>query len=324
MNASSNNTPRVTVVMPCYNADATIAASIASIQAQTLEQWELIVVDDGSRDGSRHTVSQLSAEDQRIRLFAQHNAGPAVARNRGVAMARGKIVAFLDSDDIWAPDHLERAIAMIDTDTKLGVAFAPCQHMTADGRPTGHFTRSWPKGVAMADILACNPTATCSSLVVRKDVFATAGDMRADMVHAEDQEWLFRVARAGWSIRSHERATVGYRASPHGLSSDVARMYQGWCTFIDHARGLEPTLVARELPTASASMHLYYARRMIRDGTFGLDVLGHIATAIVTAPAHALRQPKTTFGAAGLAIAGAISPKLAIGISTGLRSTRHA
>jgi len=324
MTAASNKKPRVTVVMPCYNADATIAASIASIQAQTCEDWELIVVDDGSRDGSRHTVSLLSAEDKRIRLFIQKNAGPATARNRGVAMARGDIVAFLDSDDIWTPDHLKLTLAMIEADAKLGVAFAPCQHMTADGRPTGHVTRSWPNGVVMADILCCNPTATCSSLLVRKDVFATAGDMRADMVHAEDQEWLFRVARSGWSIRSHERATVGYRASPQGLSSDIERMQQGWRTFIDHARGLEPTLVARELPTASASMHLYYARRMIRDGTFGLNVLGHIATAIMKAPAHALRQPKTTFGAAGLAITGAISPKLATGISTAWRTTSHA
>ncbi len=324
MNASSNRAPRVTVVMPCYNANATIAASIASIQAQTFQDWELIVIDDGSHDASRHTVLKLAADDKRIRLFIQKNSGPAAARNRGVAMAYASIIAFLDSDDLWTPDHLALAVAMIQADETLGVAFAPCQHMTAAGLPTGHFTRSWVNGVTVADILACNPTATCSSLVVRKDVFATAGDMRADMVHAEDQEWLFRVARSGWAIRSHDRATVEYRSSPHGLSSNVERMYQGWCTFIEHARQLEPTLVARALPTASASMHLYYARRLARDGTFGLPLLRHVATAIAKAPGWTLRQPKATFGTAGLAVAGAISPKLAAEILAGWGKTNHA
>jgi glycosyltransferase involved in cell wall biosynthesis len=316
--------PRVTIVMPSYNAAKTIGQSIESIQLQTFVAWELIVVDDGSKDGSTRIVRGHAERDSRIRLLSQANAGPAVARNNGVAAARADIVAFLDSDDIWQPDHLTLAIEMLDASARLGVAFAPCEHLTPTAAPTGQTTRAWCSGVNAGDILACNPTATCSSLVVRKAVFETAGLMRADMVHAEDQEWLFRVAHAGWEIRSHATPTVGYRASPRGLSSNVERMYAGWLTFLDHARALDPRLVERAYPSAATSMHLYYARRLLRDGAYGLRPLRHVLQAVALSPIDALRKPITVFGAAALAVVGSVSPNVAAGLFSKAGKLKHA
>ena len=100
--------PLLTVIMPSYNAERFIAESIESVLAQTVEDWELIVVDDASSDGTLDIVAEFQRRDSRIRLVAEDaNHGPADARNRGLDQARGDLIAFLDSDDSYLPDHFE-------------------------------------------------------------------------------------------------------------------------------------------------------------------------------------------------------------------------
>lgn len=98
-----NATPRVSVVIPCYNAERYIAATLRSVLAQDAGPMEVIVVDDGSRDGS---VALVRAQFPEVRLIEQANAGVAAARNRGIGAARGEWVAFVDADDIWLPGKL--------------------------------------------------------------------------------------------------------------------------------------------------------------------------------------------------------------------------
>lgn len=103
--------PRVSIVMPTYNRRDTIDRAIESVQAQRFDDWELVIVDDGSTDGTRDVVEKL---DPRIRLVVQKNQGVAGARNTGLAAARGDLIAFLDSDDAWTPHHLRLATAFFD------------------------------------------------------------------------------------------------------------------------------------------------------------------------------------------------------------------
>ncbi|CCG96001.1 glycosyltransferase family 2 protein [Marinobacter nauticus] len=107
--------PRVSVVMPAYNASAFIAETIQSVLGQSVEDWELIVVDDCSTDNTREVVTALSNEDSRIRLIAleKNFGGPAGPRNVGVKAARADLVAFLDSDDIWHPEKLRLQLEVI-------------------------------------------------------------------------------------------------------------------------------------------------------------------------------------------------------------------
>ncbi len=303
---------RVCVVMPAYNAEATVAHSIAAVQQQPFDDWELVVVDDGSADRTHRIVSAAAALDPRIRIIAQANAGPSAARNRGVAANRADYIAFLDSDDGWTSEHLAVTVAMLDAQPRLGIAFAPSRIMSETMQDTGRRTRSWPEGARPADILAGNPTATCSSLVVRREVFDEVGGMRTDMVHAEDQEWLFRVAAAGWQIKSTRLATVLYRTSPRGLSSDVARMLAGWRMAIEHARQIAPLLVAAELPRATAMMQLYCARRVLRSGRPGLTVLEHIVAAFRASPRTMLLEvPRRSFASLLLALTSRVASAVA-------------
>ncbi len=107
-------TPLVSVVTPVHNGAAFIRETIASVQAQTWGDWELLVVDDASEDDSAEVVEALAAEDERIRLFRlERNGGAAVARNTAIAAARGRYIAFLDGDDLWLPHKLDRQLAFM-------------------------------------------------------------------------------------------------------------------------------------------------------------------------------------------------------------------
>jgi glycosyltransferase involved in cell wall biosynthesis len=114
--------PRVSVVIPLYNKADSIRAAVTSALGQSFTDIELIVVNDGSTDGS--TAALASVEDHRLTLVAQENAGPGAARNRGLREARGEYVAFLDADDEWEPGYLQLAVSRLDTHPECAASVA--------------------------------------------------------------------------------------------------------------------------------------------------------------------------------------------------------
>ena len=108
------NTPLVSIVMPCYQAEATVGRTVDSILAQTMPDFELIAVDDGSTDGTGALLDALAAQDARIRVIHQQNGGVACARNAGMAAARGRWLAFADADDLLLPDALFHLLSLDD------------------------------------------------------------------------------------------------------------------------------------------------------------------------------------------------------------------
>ncbi|MCK4822126.1 glycosyltransferase family 2 protein, partial [bacterium] len=102
--------PVVSIVMPLYNKRSYVRRAIESIQQQTFSDWELIIVDDGSTDGS---TAEIPLNDKKIRLLQQENAGPASARNRGIREARGEFITFLDADDVYYPHKLEEEMILL-------------------------------------------------------------------------------------------------------------------------------------------------------------------------------------------------------------------
>jgi teichuronic acid biosynthesis glycosyltransferase TuaG len=104
----------VSVIMPVFNAEETVARAVASVQAQDYPDWELVLIEDGSSDGSADLCADLAAADPRIRILRQpRNSGAAVARNSGLKIARGRYIAFLDADDEWLPEKLSCQLAFM-------------------------------------------------------------------------------------------------------------------------------------------------------------------------------------------------------------------
>lgn len=122
--------PEISIIMPCYNAVPYLPQSVASVLAQTYSDWELIAVDDGSSDG---TLTWLQAQtDPRVRIHAQSNHGVSAARNAGLNLSHGRYVAFLDADDTWAPNFLEKMVAALETRSDAVLAYCGWQNL---GRP---------------------------------------------------------------------------------------------------------------------------------------------------------------------------------------------
>ena len=147
--------PLVSVITPAHNAAAFLQAAIDSVRVQTLTSWEMVIVDDGSRDATADIIIRAAETDARIRLFRHPRAlGAAAARNRAIKEARGRYIAFLDADDVWYPQKLERQIGFM---RQEGVAFSYGTYDLIDesGRVTGRYCP--PLRVTYRDLLK-----TCS------------------------------------------------------------------------------------------------------------------------------------------------------------------
>lgn len=258
-------TPRVSVIIPCCNAERTIGETLASAASQTLRMIEIIVVDDGSHDRSAEIVSEFAMTDRRVVLHRQSNGGVSAARNRGIAMSRAPVIAFLDADDLWLPEALAAHIDHLDARPEVGASFARIRFMNHDGTETSTISTGRIEDLKPQHLLCENPTSTTSTWVVRRAIFDDVGGFDETLNHAEDQEFLFRMlALSSWKLSGLDRVLVHYRANANGLSSDFSYMEGGWRQLMSRARHHAPDLVATYEARATAVMMRYLARRAIR------------------------------------------------------------
>ncbi len=262
--------PTVSVIMPVYNGARFINQTIESVLNQTFTDFELLIIDDGSIDNTLEIANQYALGDRRIQVFSHPNQGVSVTRNRGIKSTKGKLIAFLDADDIWSPDKLAAHIKHFQAHPNLAVSFSRVEFISIDGSRTGQVSTSRLFHLQPEDFLYENPTTTMSNPIARAEVFAEVGGFAEDMSYSEDLEWLFRVIchqRQGlppWQIEGIDRILVYYRASPSGLSASLYRMESGWDLLIDRARGYAPDLVKQHYALARAVHLRYLARRAFR------------------------------------------------------------
>lgn len=159
--------PLVSIITPVYKAEKFIRETIQSVQEQTYENWEMILVNDVSPDKSVDIINEEATRDSRIRLLhLEENSGAAIARNTAINAAKGKFIAFLDSDDYWHPEKLERQIQyMIERD--LPFSFTAYEIMTEDGTKTGKIVRV-PEQIDYEGLLR-NTIIGCLTVVLDKE-----------------------------------------------------------------------------------------------------------------------------------------------------------
>ncbi|MEM9571310.1 MAG: glycosyltransferase family 2 protein [Pseudomonadota bacterium] len=285
--------PAVSIVMPAYNAAGTIAASVRSVQAQTLKNWELIIVDDGSSDGTAKAALALAKEDKRICVVQRCNRGPSTARNAGVDLARGYVLAFLDSDDFWAGDRLSGMLKTFRDNPKAGVLFSRTRFLDAETLQPGTLTRHRNRLTA-ADLMAENALCSTSNIVCFKSVFVESGGFKVGLHHAEDQDWLLRIALEDrWEIRGVDEEWFFYRSAPNSQSADLEAMRAGWHRMVEAASDLFPEIAPRAARRAFGPIHRQLARRALRMGRTG-DAIKYLFIALSRDPFMILRQPKRT------------------------------
>ncbi len=207
--------PLVSVVMPAYNAAATITAAIHSVLRQTYPQWELIVVDDGSTDG---TARRVLAFGDRVRYLRQEHLGPGAARNRGVAEARGHVVAFLDADDLWLPEKLERQMTVLRQEPTLDAVQCGAYLVSDALEVIEHRRCRQGRDTYLDALLFRNMPALASTLLARKPCLEAIGGFSTD----REEVWDFgcRLLRRH-RLRSLPESLVLYRQHAGNRSHDL-------------------------------------------------------------------------------------------------------
>jgi glycosyltransferase involved in cell wall biosynthesis len=187
--------PRVSVVIPTYNRRHGVVEAIDSVLAQTVADFEILVIDDGSADGTPELLHERYGDEPRVRVHIKENGGTASARNRGIELASGAFIAFLDSDDLYVPSFLERQVQALDSHPKAAMAIC-------DAKYEGGWRPSWTTILARApapqDIqqMCDGAWALPIQLLVRADV-ATALMFDLSVKIVEDTEFFFRFFLAG-------------------------------------------------------------------------------------------------------------------------------
>lgn len=205
--------PTVSVIIPLYNKQRELPAAIRSILAQSFTDWEAVVVDDGSTDGSVEVLRQFS--DPRIRLVSQANAGVAAARNHGIAEARAGLVAFLDADDEWMPDYLETMIALARKYPEAVIYGSNYQFRGPKGdlSPTILNRMPFDDGIGLLtnyfEVASCShPPLWTSAVMARREALLRIGGFPVGVRSGEDLLTWARLAMLG---------PVAYDMQPHAI-----------------------------------------------------------------------------------------------------------
>jgi glycosyltransferase involved in cell wall biosynthesis len=186
--------PRVSVVIPNYNCARFLPETLESVFAQTCGDLEVIVVDDGSTDGSQEV---LKAFTDRVRIIHQENQGVSAARNRGIRESRGEFIAFLDADDLWHPEKLAKQLQLFENPA-VGLVHCAVEYVDEQNRPLGtNFTGR--RGRVLKAIALLQGTVVLaggSTAVVRREAFEKVGGFDRDMSTAADWDMWRRIACA--------------------------------------------------------------------------------------------------------------------------------
>ncbi|HVN21466.1 MAG TPA: glycosyltransferase family A protein [Dongiaceae bacterium] len=264
----------VSVVIPAYNAADCIGRAVESVLAQTLTDYEIIVVNDGSPD-TEQLEAVLKPYASRIRYYKQENRGPSAARNRGTTVARGRYVGFLDADDTWLPEHLATQVSFLEGDPGLGLVYSDSV-LLREGVVVGRtFEReSQVLPVTFESLLEELCTVSLSTAVAKRVDLIDAGLFDERFVRSEDFDLWLRMAYRGTRMTHHSGANVRRTLSPGGLSSNEYLMR---CARVEVLQKVGATmslsqaqkaLLAKRLEIAQAAVNLDRMKLLMDRGEF--------------------------------------------------------
>jgi glycosyltransferase involved in cell wall biosynthesis len=205
--------PEISVIIPAYNASRTVGATVDSVLAQSFADFELLVIDDGSQDETGDVVAER--DDPRVNCVRTENGGVSAARNRGLELARGSYVAFLDADDAWEPTKLERQHGTMSERPEVGLCFASTQHVGDDLRPIALHPAPQRSDYSEGNIIA----GSASSVMARTSAIQEAGPFDPRLSLCADWDMWLRMSVITRFLGVDEPLVL-YRTVPGTMSGD--------------------------------------------------------------------------------------------------------
>lgn len=218
----------VSIVTPVYNSEKFISYTIESVINQTYQNWEMIIVDDCSRDDSANIIEKYCLADTRIKYIKlEKNSGAAVARNVGIDISKGRFIAFLDSDDLWEPEKLEKQIKFME-ENKIGFSFTSYRLIDEEGNDLNKVI-TVPSKVNYDDLLK-NTIIGCLTVVIDKNII---GDFRMPLVRAgQDTATWLSILRRGFEAYGINEPLARYRKVNGSISSNkIKALKRTWNTY---------------------------------------------------------------------------------------------
>lgn len=248
--------PLVSIIIPVYNGEKTIKATIESVLQQTFKDFEIIVIDDGSHDSTLDVINNL--KDERLRVFSYSNAGVSKSRNRGLALAKGEFISFLDADDLWTPDKLETQWKALQDNSQAAVAYSWSDWIDESGhllRSGGHITAN---GQVFEQLLVRDFIESGSNPLIRRQALDEVGEFDSSVTPAEDWDMWLRLA-ARYEFVAVPCVQILYRVSPLTASFNVWKMEAGSLRVIERAFAQAPEFLQRLKKEILASRYKYLA-----------------------------------------------------------------
>jgi glycosyltransferase involved in cell wall biosynthesis len=227
--------PKVSVIIPAYNAMQYLPDTVSSVLRQTFINFELLIINDGSSDNIKEWVINLT--DERVKLISQQNQGVSVARNIGISQAQGEYIAFLDADDLWYATKLEKQVRFLDNNPTIGLVHSWMAVIDEQGKPTGRIMTSDTEGSAWKQLVEKN-TVACSSVMVRRLCFQTVEGFSPRQneypVDVEDWEMWIRIA-AHYPFAVIKEPLISYRQHISNTSKNWQSLEKAYRIVIEKA-----------------------------------------------------------------------------------------
>jgi glycosyltransferase involved in cell wall biosynthesis len=297
------NSPLVSVVIPVYNVERFIKTCLDSVLAQSYENLEVLVVDDGSPDQSISVVEQYN--DQRLRIIRQKNRGLAGARNTGIREARGDFIALLDSDDFWSADKIQKHVAVMVANPKCGLSFSASVFVDENGESLNRLQEPFNKKDFNSPQIFCrNPIGNGSVPMVARSVFDQIAFKSAGVQHlqyfdeslrqSEDIDcWTRITLQTATEFHYIDQPLTFYRLNSGGLSANVDKQFETWERVLAKVTYLAPDFAKQYGRLARAYQYRYLARRLILEGNT-VKASRLIGRALLTSPLILVKEPKRT------------------------------
>ncbi len=279
----------VSVIIPVYNGEKTIKQTIESVFQQTLTDWELIVIDDGSQDSTLEIVHSI--QDSRLKVFTYQNSGVSASRNRGIAQSTGEFISFLDADDLWTPDKLESQLKALQKNPQADVAYSWTDWIDESGkflRPGGHITVN---GNAYKQLLVRDFIESGSNPLIRRQALNEVGGFEESLAYGEDWDMWLRLA-ARYEFVTIPSPQILYRISPKSASFNIWKMEEGSLQIIERAFASAPASLQYLKREVLASRYKYLTFKAVEgnpEPQKGLAALRFLWQTIIHEPSMLLR-----------------------------------
>ena len=250
--------PLISVIVPAYNAEETIGETIRSVLNQTLTDFELIVVNDGSQDNTLEVISRF--DDPRLKVFSYPNAGVSATRNRGVTHAVGTYVSFIDADDLWTADKLEAQLQALQKEPEAAVAYSWTDMIDKEGRLMGHGDRVTYSGSVHTELLVRFFISSASNALICRKAVIESGGFDEALAGAADWDFFLRLARR-FSFVAVPKVGILYRiANSNAMSSNLQRQEEECVKVINLAFAQAPQSLQhfKQRSLANIYQYLYY------------------------------------------------------------------